>query len=146
MKKVYLVLMSLWLFVALAQPDVAPLSTEEEARALAEAAMQEVIAGEYQAAFEQLRPYWPFPEAELDELVTTTVDQRSRFEPRFGASLGYELALREAVGDVLLRLTYIEKTERHVLRWVFRFYRPADTWILSSVSWDDDIEPLFLRE
>jgi hypothetical protein len=144
MKKGYLVLMSLWLFAALAQPAIAPLGTEEEARALAEAVMQEIVAGEYQAAIEKLKPYWPFPEAELDELIATTVDQRSRLEPRFGTSLGHKLVQRETVGDALLRLTYLERTDRQVLRWLFLFYRPTDTWILNSISWDDDVEPLFL--
>ncbi|CAA9570203.1 MAG: hypothetical protein AVDCRST_MAG86-1581 [uncultured Truepera sp.] len=34
---------------------------------------ERVIAGEYQAAFDDLRPAWPFSPGELDTLLNTTV-------------------------------------------------------------------------
>jgi hypothetical protein len=89
-----------------------------------------------------LKPYWVFPEDELDNLAAQTATQRANIEGRFGRSLGYELVRREAVGDFLLRLTHVEKTERHALRWLFTFYKPADAWIVSGLTWDDRISAL----
>ena len=134
---------SLLLALGTAQQSPSTLRTEEDARALTEAAMQQVVAGEYQAAFEILRPHWPLPMGEFDTLLQTTMTQRSTIAPRFGSSLGYELVRSETVGDSLLRFTYIEKTERHVLRWLFRFYKPEDVWIINSLEWDDEVEALF---
>lgn len=123
---------------------VTPLNTEMDLRALAEDAMKMVVAGDYKAAFESLTPYWPVLETEINELASTTVMQRRQLAPRFGESLGYELIDSEDVGDSLIQLTYIEKTERLPLRWVFRFYKPTDSWILNSIEWSDDVEPLFV--
>jgi hypothetical protein len=119
------------------------LTTEKDARALAEATLERVIAGEYEAAFDDLRPVWPFSSSELDALLSTTVNQRATVTARFGESLGYEFVRREAVSGSLLRLTYMELTERHVLRWVFLFYKPGDTWTLNSIEWDDSVDALF---
>jgi hypothetical protein len=76
-------------------------------------------------------------------LLSTTVNQRATVTARFGESLGYEFVRREAVSGSLLRLTYMELTERHVLRWVFLFYKPGDTWTLNSIEWDDSVDALF---
>jgi hypothetical protein len=119
------------------------LTTEQDARALAEATLERVIAGEYQAAFDDLRPVWPFSQGELDALLSTTVNQRATVAERFGESLGYAFVRRETLGGSLLRLTYMELTERHALRWAFLFYKPDNTWTLNSVIWDDDVDALF---
>jgi hypothetical protein len=118
------------------------LGTEDDARALAEAAMEHIGTGEFESAFERLRPHWPFPMVEFENLLQTTLSQRANVESRFGSSLGYEFVESETVSDFLLRLTYAEKTERHVLRWRFRFYKPEDRWILSSIEWDDNVDAL----
>lgn len=143
MRLLFTVFYSLLLALGTAQEPSSTLRTEEDARALTEAVMQQVVAGEYQAAFEILRPHWPLPMGEFDTLLQTTVTQRSTIAPRFGSSLGYELVSSETVGDSLLRLIYIEKTERHVLRWLFRFYKPEEAWIINSLEWDDEVEALF---
>ena len=119
------------------------LTTEQDARALAEATLERIIVGEYQAAFADLRPVWPLSSSELDTLLSTTVNQRATVAERFGQSLGYAFVRRESLAGSLLRLTYVELTERHALRWVFLFYKPGDTWTLNSVEWDDDVDALF---
>ena len=47
------------------------------------------------------------------------------------------------VADSILRIAYIETFERHIIRWVFTFYRPEDRWVVNGVTWDDDIDALF---
>ncbi len=90
-----------------------------------------------------MKPYWLLPVSELDGLAAATVTQRASVEARFGESLGYELISQETVGDSLLRFTYLEKNQMHGLRWVFRFYKPRDSWTINSIHWDDSIELLF---
>lgn len=142
MKHTIIVVLCYLLGVAAAAQETA-LSTEQDARALAEATLERVIAGEYQAAFDDLRPVWLFSPGELDTLLSTTVNQRATVAERFGESLDYAFVRRETLAGSLLRLTYVELTERHALRWVFQFYKPGDTWILNSVVWDDDVDALF---
>lgn len=42
-----------------------------------------------------------------------------------------------------MKTTYIGKFERHIVRWVFTFYRPKDQWMVNAITWDDDIDALF---
>ena len=105
--------------------------------------LERVMHEEYQAAFNDLRSVWLFSPGELDALLSTTVNQRTTVAERFGESLAYAFVRQETLAGSLLRLTYVELTERHALRWVFLFYKPGDTWTLNSVMWDDDVDALF---
>jgi hypothetical protein len=42
----------------------------------------------------------------------------------------------------LLKLTYIEKTERHALPWMFYFYRSPTGWVLNTFVWHDQMQNL----
>jgi type II secretory pathway pseudopilin PulG len=122
----------------------AQLRAEEDAISVADAMMERIVTGDYHAAFEHMRSYWPAVAAsELDNLLNSTVVQRTQLETRFGESLDYEFIRSRRAGDSLLQLIYIEKTERHALRWTFRFYKPHDSWLLNNIGWSDDISELF---
>lgn len=143
MKRLSALLWCVLLIPLASAAQVAQLHTEEDARAVSDEVMERVVRGDYEAAFEQLRSYWPFASAELDALLDTTVAQRTQVAPRFGKSLGHTLIRSRTVEESLLELVYMEKTERHALRWVFLFYKPHDRWILNNIEWNDDIDALF---
>ena len=117
--------------------------TEEDAKAKVEEFMKLVGVDELDEAFQVLKPYWIFPENEWTELQIDTSQQMAMIEPRFGQTIGYDFVRAEVVGDTVLRLIYIQKRERHLLRWRFIFYKPYDRWILNACLWDDEIEALF---
>jgi hypothetical protein len=119
------------------------LSTPDDAKALADAAMRLIVSGKIDQAFDLLRPQWPVPSNEIDTVVLKTIQQRNLAEPRFGKTLGYTLTAEEKVKDFGIRYTFAEKRELHVLRWQFTFYKPDAVWKVNSVTWDDNIGALF---
>ena len=121
----------------------APLQTKQDAHALAESVMKLVAADKIDDAFGLLKPYWPMASSELDMLVMKTVTLRNTVGDRFGPTLGYAFVREDAVGDFLVRYTYVEKRSKHPLRWTFTFYRGASQWTVDAASWDDKVSELF---
>lgn len=115
------------------------LRSTAEAEALVESVMQVLADGEYPAAFELLKPYWPIPGSEIDMVAMQTVQQRGLATSRFGDNRGFERVEAVFLADSLLRLTYLERLERTALRWRFLFYRAESSWLVNSVVWDDQL-------
>ncbi len=120
------------------------LRNPEEAKELAEKILGRVMVGDLDGIVTVVKPYWPFPEEELEALVVQTVQQRALLAPRLGKSVGYTLVRREHVAEILLRLTYLERFEPTSLRWQFLFYKSRDTWKFQRFTWDDDLNKVFI--
>ena len=105
--------------------------------------MQQIVAGKIEAGFRIIEPYFPIPESEISVLEIQAVKQIGMVGQRFGNPIGYELVKKEEVNDVLIKYTYLEKFDRHTLRWIFIFYKPKDKWLMNSFTWDDSIQSLF---
>lgn len=134
------------LLVALLSPAALPadsLANPAEARKLADRAVALFAEEKIVAGYELLKPYWPLAPVEIDSLANQTNTQWPVVKQRFGASLGYEFIRVRQAGQSLVELVYLHKFERHAIRWVFVFYRPADRWLINGVSFDDSISLLF---
>jgi hypothetical protein len=140
--KVRLVL-ALTLLQCLGVANSAEFASPEAARKALDSTMALVVKDDISGAFKTLRSYWPLPANELDALMQATIQQRNLASPRFGKSLGYVFMQEERVSDFLLRYTYVERREMHVLRWIFVLYKPNKTWVINSVVWDDKLPELF---
>jgi hypothetical protein len=90
-----------------------------------------------------MKPYIVVPPAEFDAMTLTSKAQRDQAGARYGAPVGYEFVRKSTVGESLLKLTYIEKTDRHALPWMFFFYRTPKGWVLNSFFWNDRMPDLF---
>ncbi|UXY17264.1 hypothetical protein N8I74_09720 [Chitiniphilus purpureus] len=93
--------------------------------------------------YDSLKPYWPLPAVEVDNMANQTSVQWPLVRQRFGLSIGTEFVSQVEGGPSLARLVYLQKFQRHALRWVFTFYKPKDRWVINSVSFDDQIQLLF---
>jgi|HubBroStandDraft_5_1064220.scaffolds.fasta_scaffold09421_5 hypothetical protein len=134
------------LFVALpCSADAPALQSKPDVRALTEAVMKLVAENKIDDAFAKLKPYWPLPANEIDTLILKTISMRNTVGDRFGSTTGYAFVREDAVGDFLVRYTYVEKREKHPLRWTFIFYRAATTWTIDAASWDDNVVLLFAQ-
>lgn len=122
---------------------VPPLATAADARKLADKAIvlfqQEKLAEGYAV----LEPYWPLPEVEIDSLANQTATQWPMVKQRFGASLATEFIAEQKAGSSFVQFIYLQKFERHAMRWIFVFYKPGDRWIVNSFSFDDSVSLLF---
>jgi len=121
----------------------ATLRNTEEAKELAEKVLSRAVIGDMDGIVTVVKPYWPFPEDELEALVSQTSQQRNILATRLGKSLGFALVRRETAAETLLRLTYIEKFEHTGLRWMFTFYKVKDVWKFNGFAWDEEITKLF---
>ena len=122
--------LTLWIVPAVS----ASVPTKGEAQQLCEAFLKEVIAGDVESAFAVVTPHMPLPESELSSLELQTIKQLGLIGPRFGKVISYKFVKEENVGDFIVRYTFVEQFDRHVLRWTFLFYRPQNGWLLNSLS------------
>jgi hypothetical protein len=121
----------------------ATLRHPEDAKELAEKVLSRAVAGDIDGMGTMIKPYWPFPEDELETVVAQTAQQRNLLAHRLGKSLGFTLVRREVVADTFLRLVYVERFENTGLRWMFTFYKAKDVWKFNGFTWDEEIARLF---
>ncbi len=118
-------------------------SSLKEARSVFDRSMKAFQNEQITEGYGILKPYWPMPGVELDNLANTTNTQWPLVKQRFGVSIGTEFIQEETAGDSLARFIYLQKFENHAIRWIFRLYKPRDKWVINGVSFDDQIENLF---
>jgi hypothetical protein len=123
--------------------DPSSLQSKPELRALTESVMKLVAENKIDDAFGKLKPYWPLPPNEVDTLILKTISMRNTVGDRFGSTTGYVFVREDVVGDFLVRYTYVEKRQKHPLRWTFIFYRAANGWTVDAAAWDDNVSLLF---
>jgi len=119
------------------------LKTEADVRAAADKVMATLASGGVKAAFATMKPYIIVPAAEFDAVVLQSQAQRDQVGTRFGKAVGTEFISQKKVGESLIKLTYIEKTEKHALPWEFYFYKTPNGWVLNSFRWNDNLPGLF---
>ena len=120
---------------------VTPLARGEELRAdtprgKADTFLERVGKGEISAAYDDLFAGSPIVTDKL-QAVEAIKRQTESALPLYGKSLGFELQNEKAFGQSLVRLTYIQRLQKHPLVWRFWFYRPADRWYLDNVLFND---------
>ncbi|MBM3223492.1 MAG: hypothetical protein FJZ47_06805 [Candidatus Tectomicrobia bacterium] len=121
----------------------ATLRHPEEAKELAEKILGRASVGDMDGIVKVIKPYWPFPDEELETVVAQTAQQRTQLSHRLGKSVGFTLVRREFAADTFLRLIYVERFENSGLRWMFTFYKVKDAWKFNNFTWDEDISKLF---
>jgi hypothetical protein len=102
------------------------------------------IAAGISAGIAVMRPYVAMPEVELQKALLTLQSQREAYPERFGKTVGYEFIGQRKLGESLVRLAYIEKTERRALPWLFHFYKTRAGWVLESFMCNDQASQLFI--
>ncbi|MDF9440831.1 MAG: hypothetical protein ABS96_20195 [Lysobacteraceae bacterium SCN 69-123] len=142
MKRILLVLL---LLVAPAAAGAETLRSEADTLALSRRMMDVAMTQPPGAAFAVLKPYWPMDPAEIDGLASKASLQWQVIEARFGKPLGYELVSTERIGQSFVRYVYLQKFEKHALRWRVSFYRPRDAWITNQFAFDDQFESLYVE-
>jgi hypothetical protein len=105
-------------------------------RGRAEAFLARLGKGDVAAAYDELFAGSPLV-AEKPQAVDAVKRQTEAGLPLYGKSIGFELHNEKTFGDSIVRLTYIQRFEKHPLVWRFWFYRPAGNWYLDNVVFND---------
>lgn len=119
------------------------LKDEDEVKLFADNVVDTAVLEGVLAAFDKMKPYVQLDEAELNAVADESKEQRDQLVERFGKPVGYEFIAKKKLGTSLIRLQYIEKTERHLVSWTFVFYRADQGWNLNDFYWHADVNRLF---
>lgn len=126
--------------IAIASPSK---SDEKTTYKIAEQFVSKVEKGDINQAFDQIKPFWPLADSEVDDLKAHTIRERETVQKRYGQPIEIEFIRTEFVGNSMIKHTFIEKFEKHALKWQVSFYKPKKDWIINSVYWDDKISELY---
>lgn len=77
-----------------------------------------------------------------DELKQLKAKTREAIEV-FGAITGFDFVESRAIGQRLVRATYVSHGKVFPLRWRFYFYKPENSWRLIDMRVDDKLTGLF---
>lgn len=94
-------------------------------------------------SFDQLTPYWPLPQNELESIEEKTIKYLNIIEQRFGKSIGTIKVRNETISDIAIRETFLIRYEKHAIRLIFTYYRNNNGWIINAFKWDDSISEEF---
>ena len=119
------------------------LKNDKQTKDLATKATNQFGKEKIKEGFSLLKPHWPLPEAEIENLINQTEMQWSMVEKRFGKSIAVEFVREERIAESFIKYLFIQKFENHAIRWEIIFYKPRDTWKINMVKWDDKIHLLF---
>ncbi len=85
-------------------------------------------------------------EARKPKAIDLLKKQTSNNLPLFGKRVGLEKVREEKIGTSVVRLVYILKMEHAPVVWEFYFYKPKDTWFLSTINFNDKFQLLHKME
>lgn len=119
-------------------------SIDEAEKKLAQA-MGHMDKLEVEKGFTTLKSYWPLPGEEIDSVIYQTKQQLPMIKERFGQPLGSEKACVQSIGDSWVRVTYLQKFEKHTLLWKAEFYKPKNEWVLNTFAFHDRWQTLFVQ-
>jgi hypothetical protein len=120
------------------------LRTEGDITDLCENALSHIVDGDIAKGIAALRPYaLSISKSDMDSLENQLLGQADTIRESYGDPIGYVLISKANLKDTVLRVVYVVKYERHLIRWTFIFYKPYDSWILDFFNYDDSIEDLF---
>jgi hypothetical protein len=94
-------------------------------------------------SFDELTPYWPMPQNELESIEEKTIKYLNLIEQRFGKSIGNLKVKNETISDIAIRETYLIRYENTAIRVIFTYYKNANGWIVNAFKWDDSFAEEF---
>lgn len=121
-----------------------PLKSDGDVQALCEEALSYIQAGAFVQGVAILRPYaLAISTEDVNSLEKQLEEQAPTVRKNYGDAIGYLFISKENLKDTVLKLVYLMKYEKHIIRWSFIFYKPIDSWVLDYFNYDDSIEALF---
>ena len=119
------------------------LDSDEAASKLVEQVMAKVGAGDLEGGLLLAKPYLVMPEAEVNAIIEQAKIQQPLLHARFGKPLGAEFVAEKSLGKSLYGIFYLQKFEKHAMRWRVVFYSASGKWMLDAINFDDKIQLLF---
>ena len=74
---------------------------------------------------------------DIDKIIGTV---NGFTESYMGKYYGYEIITTKKFSESFVLYSYLIKYDRQPLRFIFKFYKPNDIWVLYSYSLDDNLD------
>lgn len=139
MKFLFALLLFLPLSIA-AQPKV-PVGQPALPKDKVEAFFVSLDKGDISGAYERIFVGSDMLERSPDSLAILKLKTESGLS-LYGKILGPDFVKEEKFGASMVRLVYILKSETFATVWEFYFYKPKDSWFLTSVKFNDKFDIL----
>ena len=114
-----------------------------DVRKLTDAVMVKVGKGDMEGGLKAFKHLTIIPEAEFDSMLGQTALQMPLITGRFGQVIGHEFISEDRIGESLARLNYIQRFEKHAMRWTFYVYRGKSGWVINTFRFDDKWHEMF---
>jgi hypothetical protein len=122
---------------------VQAMASMDAAMALSDRMMRSIEAGDIREALTLGLPHTVITAEQIEALIQQVEQQKPTMDSRYGASVDYELIRNDTIHDALIRAIFLHRFERHAVVWHFLWYRGKDGWVLSNVSYTDQLPQLF---
>ncbi len=119
------------------------LPTLADVKKVTDEVMVKVGKGDLEGGLKTFKSLTIIPEAEFDAMMGQAVQQSPMMAARFGQVIGYEFIKEERIGESLARYVYIQRFEKHAMRWMFYLYQGKTGWVINSFRFDDKWPDLF---
>ncbi len=74
---------------------------------------------------------------DVDKIIRTV----NGFTPSYmGEYYGYEVITNKKFSESFILYSYMVKYDRQPIRFIFKFYKPKDKWVLYSFALDDNLD------
>jgi hypothetical protein len=113
----------------------------KEPKEITEKFFKMVQSGKIPEAYDQLFAGSQIPD-QKPQAVDLLKRQTASGLPMYGNILGVELIREEKIGQSLVRLVYILKSEMAPTVWEFYFYKPKSDWFLGNILFNDEFKSL----
>jgi hypothetical protein len=74
---------------------------------------------------------------DIDKIVGTV---NGFTESYMGKYYGYEIITKKKFAESFVLYSYLVKYDRQPIRFIFKFYKPNDKWVLYSYEFDDKLD------
>lgn len=119
------------------------LNNEIETQELSKKIVSLFSKNEIPESFEQLKPYWPLPQNEIEPIEEKTIKYLNLIEQRFGKPIGTLKVKNETISDIAIRETYLIRYEFTAIRLKFTYYKNNNGWLVNAFNWDDSFTEEF---
>ena len=136
----YFLLASLFFFSSVSFAD--ELTSEGDTKKLCESFSNKIISNLTIEAFDEIKPHWPLPKEEIDNLSYQTKSQLELVGARFGDPIKVEFVKTKYAGASFLEQIFLGKFINHAIRISCIFYKPDNAWKVNSIIWNDKVSEL----
>lgn len=132
-----------FMFLVVLQSSASELKSIEDTLTLSNNIIEDFVSKKFEAGINRVKPHWPLPVVEMDNLLNAIQQQWPIVDQRFGQAVGKEFLYSESIGGSFVRHYYLHKFKNHSIYWKLTFYKPHDVWVVNGVEYLDSLDLLY---